>query len=212
MGVYLYSNEWSPWENTVAYYPLNSTTTINDQSWNNKNLTNSWVTFWTYKWVDCAYFDGSKYLYNNTSYWVSGSITTTAWVYFVSRGSSSTSNPRFYGNNSWNIWIWVNWNRTVGYSGAGDTSYQLTSDAWWLLLTLTYDGVSPKLYANWSLINSATVTVNYQDTNLWIGKYTVSWSHYWKGGVSEFIMEKWAWSSENILQHYNNTKSKYWIS
>ena len=51
----------SPWSSTIAYYPLNSSTTVNDMSGNGYTLTNDWASFWTYGWVDCAYF-GAKLL------------------------------------------------------------------------------------------------------------------------------------------------------
>jgi hypothetical protein len=39
----IYPAGWKPWANTLAYYPLETDT--KDYSWNNRNLTNSWITF-----------------------------------------------------------------------------------------------------------------------------------------------------------------------
>ena len=74
---------WKPWSNTIAYYPLTSTTTVNDMSGNNRNLTNHSVSFNTYDWVNCAYFNGSSQYLNQDSVnmWLfSGSLTVSSWI------------------------------------------------------------------------------------------------------------------------------------
>lgn len=213
MAIYVYTDEFirEPWENTVAYYPLTSTSTVNEQSWKSKTLTNSGVTFGTYQWVDCAYFDGSHYLYNNTSYGISWPFTVMAWLWYINKGNSYASDPRYYSCNNLNVWVYVNTNNTVGYSG-GNTSYSLPNNSWWVLLTVTYDGTICKLYANWNNENTTSVwAISYSDAGLFIGRHTTSSNDYWKGGISEFITEKWAWSVQKISDYYNRTKSNYGI-
>lgn len=62
---------WTPWANTVAYYPLNSTSQWNDMKGMGTayNLATSHTapTYWTYQWVDCAYFNWSSTEINNDS-------------------------------------------------------------------------------------------------------------------------------------------------
>ena len=69
-----YTSPFTPWANTVAYYPLTSSTTVNNQVSGGTNLTNSNVVFWVANGVDCATISGnsttsnhgpSSYLYNN---------------------------------------------------------------------------------------------------------------------------------------------------
>ena len=70
MWVYIWNDTWLPNKDTIAYYPLNATTTVNDMSGNSKTLTNNNVTFWTYNWVDCANFSGSQSLYRSESLFI----------------------------------------------------------------------------------------------------------------------------------------------
>lgn len=65
MNVYVWTNTmknayigdvWTPWSNTLAYYPL--ATGTKDYSWNGRDGTNNWVTFSDGVWV----FNGSSYI------------------------------------------------------------------------------------------------------------------------------------------------------
>ena len=48
---------WTPWANTIAYYPLNSTYTNTDQSWNNRNGTTTWSL--SYDSISCQFTSGN---------------------------------------------------------------------------------------------------------------------------------------------------------
>lgn len=89
---------WQPWANTIAYYPLNSTTTVNDLSWNWYNLTNvnNWILFQIYQWVDCSVFSNNNY-YNAlviTTWDIIPKTTFTysAWLYIL----DYDYNPRLF--------------------------------------------------------------------------------------------------------------------
>jgi len=209
--VYKKKKWWKPWANTLLYYPLTSETTVNEKSWKNKDLTNTWVTFWTYQWVDCAYFDGSHFLKNETSYGLSWNFTASIWVYYTARWDYEQ--PRFYGDNSWNIWIWITPpSNYIWYNPRwSETSQILVSDSGWKLLTVVYDWTNCKLYVNGANVDTTAKSwYTYTDSKLWIGGYVPS-PLYWKWGLSEFILENKARTADEISNYYNSTKSKYWL-
>ncbi len=215
MGVYIRVDEhWQPWANTVAYYPLTSSSTVNDLSGNSRNLTNTGVTFWVYQWVDCANMDWSKFLKNTSSYWLNnGSFTASIRCFYVYKDIFTWNQPRFYGDDSWNIWIYTDpSNDSIGYN----PKWWQTTTSWsttkWQLATVTYDGSVCKLYIDW--VNVDTTSKNnytYTDSKLWIGGYVPNPS-YWKWWLSELILENVARTAEEITDYYNYTKSNYWIS
>ena len=95
MGVYLYPNNtetelknayigeyperWQPWANTVAYYPLTSTTTVNDLSGNGYTLSthDTLPTFWIYQWVDCASFNSNSLKTSSVNPWAYWKLART---------------------------------------------------------------------------------------------------------------------------------------
>ena len=202
MVSYLVEDKWKPWANTIAYYPLTSNTTIYEQSWKNKDLTNTWATFWLYQWVDCAYLSGNVYMYNSTQYWLSWDVQFTAsiWAYFIDKWEWA-ANPRFYWNDNWNIWF-NPWGNT--------TNYELQQSVWSNLIVM-YDWTKSYLYINWTQIAEYTASTNFSNWPLWIWKYAVSWTNYWKWGLSEFILENKAWTAQEVADYYNQTKWNYWL-
>jgi hypothetical protein len=212
--VYKKKKGWKPWANTIAYYPLTSTSTVNECSWKNKPLTNTWVTFGTYKWVDCAYLDGSHFLKNETSYGLSWSFTALIWAYYVKISHVNYEQPRFYGDNNWNIWIWIEpYAIDIWYNPRwSETGQTLASDSGWKLLTVVYDWTNCKLYVNNANVDTtARSWYTYTDSKLWIGGY-VPTPLYWKWWLSEFILENKARTAEQVDWYYNQTKSLYGIS
>lgn len=203
---------WKPWANTIAYYPLTSTTTVNDMSGNNRNLTNGWVSFWVYQWVDCAYMSSDVFLYNNSNYWLSWNFTANIWSFFTVSWSEYRQ-PRFLWNNSWNIWIWYYESYKIWYNPKA-TETNTTPPSWWALLTVSYDGVNSKLYVNWNNVDTTAKSwYTYAWWPLWIGRY-VTWEaannrRWW---LSEFILENKARTDQEVADYYNQTKWDYWIS
>ena len=113
MNVYIYSDEsYNPWSNTLAYYPLTSTTTVNDMSWNNHHLTNAWkVNFWGYWGVDCAYFSSWQnswlsWLYRLNDQIAYDGMTISAWF---KRITPMLHNPRILWVPNDYVWLALNY-------------------------------------------------------------------------------------------------------
>ena len=204
---------WQPWANTLAYYPLTSTTTIYEQSWKNKDLTNTWVTFWTYQWVDCAYLPWDEFLYNTSQYWLSWPFTVSLWAYYVWFTSMYAQNPRFYGDSNWNIGIRVvGSSRVIWYNPKGWSTTTRVTENSWANYIVTYDGTNCKLYINSTNVDTTAKSwYTYTDRYLWIGKFYQSWTDYWKWWVSEFIMENKARTAQEVSDYYDRTKANYWL-
>lgn len=216
---------WQPWANTIAYYPLNNTTTVNDLSGNNRNLTNNWVVFWTYNGVNCAYFNwsGANLRANNVMSITTNIITLSMWVN-KDRNSNNEIFQEIMDNGindiqipSLNGWTWA-----VGFSAYfGSTSNQTAgySVTWvnngiWRHIVFVWDGSSLKLYQNCQELPITYVRQNI--AGLLSATYTtlILW---WRDGVfakwyiSEAIFENKARTEQERLDYYNQTKWNYWL-
>ena len=225
--IWEYVEPRTPWVNTVAYYPLTSSSTVNDQSWNNKNMTQSWtVTYGTNWWVDCAYFNGG-YLYLNESLvlW-SNPRTINCWFNRTSPLSDAWA-FRWMGNPS--SWAWItlysHGGAYVGHYGYGNRSIDLLYDDGiipvnnWTLISFTYDGTDAKVYQNWVYLWVPHYWTTYTTA---ISLSLTSWKTticampnlsgtWFKGYMSNFIFENVARTVEEIQNYYNQTKSNYWL-
>ena len=209
---------WKPNANTIAYYPLTSSTTTSDLSWNNRNLTNSWVTFGTYKWVDCAYSNKTSYLTKSSFATNLQNLTISAWVYYV------------WNNSSWdwnyNQFVWRWWGSTENFWAYTENFYtpwrlvcspwwfwrfQLTNNSQWynVVVTYNYSTTTATMYVNGVAGTSNTSTNPPSWTNIWIGGKESN--HWWNWWLSEFIVENKVWTLDEISNYYNQTKSKYWL-
>lgn len=201
----------TPWANTIAYYPLTASSTVNDESWNSNTLTNnSGVTFWTYQWVDCAYFDGSSYLTQTSLSYSWGSITMSAWGYSVARNVEWSDEwfVRFWPN----FWCYVWWSsRALVCSPWGIGTQTWVSESWWKLVTVTFDGTDMNLYINWTLDASNQPTI---PTGSWLAIWntSTSWSFVWQWGIGDVILESVAWSAQEVSDYYDASKTYYGIS
>lgn len=220
---------WTPWSNTIAYYPLTSSTTVNDISGNNRNLTNNGTQFWTYAGVNCAYFPSinSRKLYWSLPLSWTQNFTFNVWI---NRQWSSTS---WYTNaqiiNLWNPWtnyaqFWIaiwdnntqNPNKYVAWTRWNDKYSSSTNTTnTWNMITVTHQSWTVKMYVNSTIVINSTISFNIANTN-----FTV-WSFQWDIGennygtyywyMSELICESSIWNSDYITYYYNLTKSKYWL-
>ena len=217
--------KFNPWVNTLAYYPLSSTTTVNDMSWNNRNLTNTNVTFGTYQWVDCAYFSWNGCQLRNTSFpdVRSTDWTVACWSYFVWNGST------WNGNLDEILWRWGG-NTWVRFDCYGSTSsylkfllswcypeYNLKDVSSWVFTVSTYNATTydRKFYVNWQLQWTWSWQMNSNYVNYFTFSNTQdnssSTSKRWKWWASGLIVENKIWTEQEILNYYNQTKSNYWL-
>ena len=215
---------WKPWANTLAYYPLTSTTTVNDESGNSLNLTNSNTQFWTYNWVDCAYFNGTNAGLRQDTLTTSYIWTTFTWSAFICPYSTwdiAVSTMSNVGTKS-QIVLQVNKSRNKFAYNLGDWSnwididYSSTVSAnTWYHLVITHDSSNNVIgYLNWNQVVASTWWVWQTTTNFWIWCYVYSNNeiYYGKGYVSNVVLENKVWSAQEVSDYYDQTKSNYWIS
>lgn len=210
--------KWKPWSNTIAYYPLTATSTVNDMSWNNLTLTWGWTyQFWTYGWVDCCSISNGYFTANHSWSW---DITILArcnyqwepandtWViamtyssYPVSQIGYNKKNKRPNNDPSWWIYAYAQWGSSLDYT----TNYHQNANQWYLV-TWVRDGSSIKLYINWVLEKEKAISIwTLSYTQLGISRKTRSMVGY----VSNVIFEDKIWTVDEIAKYYNSTKWNY---
>lgn len=209
---------WHPWAYTVAYYPLDSTNTVNDLSWNNYTLTNSGVTFWTYQWVDCAVSSWSNQLYSTIAAIPSWAAprTLSVWVYISSSSSGLEYNTVWYWENSnhKSYQIYQAWQSLFSIRTYYDDANVSWDNNWyqhWINIIATYDGNVNTLYINGNSEVTSTVTLNTTASDLYIGAspFVAYWTIWY---ISEVILENKAWTVGEVEAYFDATKWNYWIS
>lgn len=215
-NAYIGEYGWQPWANTVAYRPLNSTTTVNDQSWNNRNLTNyNNVAFGTYAGVNCAYFNGSSQYLNQDSVnmWLFN-WNMTVNFYMKSNG---VNNQVVLCNWFWKpyTWFYILYNNWLQVHSGSWTPPINTLQSWWNMVTCTNDSSTLKVYINWVLTETRGLAVSTSTSTklyLWAIWNDVDWLRaYFNGYISEVILEKTIRTSDYIINYYNLTKANYWL-
>ena len=243
MGVYLYPNNtetelknayigeyperWQPWANTVAYYPLTSTTTVNDLSGNGYTLSthDTLPTFWIYQWVDCASFNSNSLKTSSVNPWAYWNyFTVSLWIY-------STSNwdrvpiCNYYAQIEW--WpIWYNWGIRSHSSwssifklmwGSNPTFNLNSGTTWWNHLLFIWDNWNLITYKNGVQQGTGTIGSVNNNGTLTIWAWWDDWeAHEWHGcfwyfkwWISEVIIEDKVRTAREIADYYNLTKSNY---
>ena len=223
----------TPWTNyktnseTVVFYPLDSTNTLNDLGGWNYTLTNSWsVAFGTNQWVDCAWFTSwgtsswSRWLYRTTDYIIDTSasdLTFNIWLY---KGSETMRyNPRIitWYNADISIFTYASLNRI---SIADSTTYGVQPDSnARFLFTCVYDhnNYTWTYYKNAVYQNVQTAPKFTVPHMPWIVLWTRDnlWTWYWdkwSGWMSYLIIEKWKWSASDVSYYFDKMKATYWLS
>lgn len=204
---------WKPWSNTTAWYKLE--TDANDYSWNNRNASWANVTYWTSWNLKYAIFNGSSsYLLANNG--------LSSWDYTVSvriNISSLWTEAILVTNWSWNnmqpIYLTPNgavyqWYRIGSSSSYSTPNWTVGINTWYNIVTVR-EWSTAKIYINWQLIWSWSVTTNtYTDQrSIWAQKYYNQHWFNWK--MSNLIIEKWWWSADDVSAYYNWTKANYWL-
>lgn len=214
---------WTPWVNTLAYYPLDSTNTVNDLSWNNKTLTNYNVVFNNNSWVDCAYFNGSNASLRNTSLKtneMTTNFTISLWINQTTiwdRGISSNITWNYYGYILWTDGSWhpkieimdSNWNTT-------NSNYTTSANTWYHIVCTHDSSNSVKIYINWALKNTWSKsfwTANASKFTIWAYYFWADANPWWYFNwyISNFIVENKARTSQDISDYFDQTKWNYWL-
>lgn len=223
MWIYYFEDyEWQPWDDTIAYYPLDSINTVNDMkgSWTAYDLTNSWVAFWTYGWVDCAYFNGSSYMYRSNSLFTwSAEFTINLWYQRTSTTTSAQNIIAIWTANSTNsfiLWLYDNTNIMYLWWRTNDRNTWYTPPLNTRInICITHKNWTIKVYINWNSTPVYTWTVSYwitaTATNIWSWVQWASWLKMY-GYMSKLIFESNERTEQQRTDYYNSTKSLYWIS
>lgn len=216
------SQWWQPWVNTICYYPLDSTNTVNDLSWHSYTLTNSWgVTFWTNQWVDCAWFTSwgssswSRWLYRTSDTIItpqSTDLTFHVWLYKWSE--TMYYNPRIIGRYGYPIFTYASRSKI---STADSTAYGITPVEWaWFLFSCVYK-YSDKTWAyylNGVYQNTQSNSTQASYSNSWIvlgtrDNLSTGYGDKWSWWMSNLIIENKAWTAQEVADYYDQTKSNY---
>lgn len=201
---------YTPWSNTVVYYPLTSTSTVNDSSWNWHTLNNYNVTFWELQWVDCwkwSATSSAQYLAVNTisatnytiNYWI---IVPDVWTSYQTH---------YYMWGYWYVWCRQKNDNLYFYA----SSWSATTISWvttdkWHNIVVTKNWSSWVIYIDW--VQKATMTAN-----VWINTsgtwFNIWWWQRWHiylwWWMSNFIIENKARTQEEVTSYFNSTKWNY---
>lgn len=226
MSIYIQKDipGYEPNEHTLAYYPLTTTTTVNDMKGSGTayNLTNNWdVTFWTYDWVGCAKFwwtqNTSCLYYNSSLFTWSAEFTVSVWHKQIIWYS-------WYHNNILSVWThngtngfieWINNTTLYVWWWTNDRNTWYTMTVWdWRNIVYTHKNGTIKVYVNWALKYTGTVSFNIQNwrTILWWwisnqSSYVSSDNFQWY--LSDAIFENVEWSAQDVQDYYDLTVDRY---
>ena len=225
--VYEAPREWKPWSNTIWYRPLNWD--FNDYSGNNRNLTNSWVTFVSWLPWQVASFASwnNAYYQDNSLFDYTSPFTYNVWVNadYIPNWYYNSVHPYYsiviWWQNWWNnkehqsdLWLTL-WSKVIWFYG-GWTDYMnwWSINTWiWYNLCFTFDWTNKALYVNW--VNVANETVSLYNPNYTNARITLSKSGTWyqtspyQWKMSNVIIENKIWNAQEISKYYNWTKWNY---
>jgi hypothetical protein len=214
MGVYLYPNNtetelknayiweyqerWQPWANTVAYFPFSSDAI--DVTGNN-TLTNSWTQNWLWwefsSWSNITTPSG---IINYVNFWIqiNNYWSTNNWICLYNKRWIGYYAYQGYAHLNKKIFIWYDSNfsqEAVDFAPTTWTRHNISYGYDWTKTIYSIDGVSWTLY-NW-------VGYDFGDSFIVAQKWWVV--------ISKLILEDICWTSEQIANYYNQTKSNYWL-
>lgn len=218
-----YQGWWKPWANTVAYYPLTSFFNVNDIM-GNYNLTNRWnVSFGTYQWQDCAYFNWTtnSQLYN-TSLSFQAYPEQTVLVRMYTTSTSHVYQILYHiwtAGPNWKLGSWYNYyfnsapTLAISSWSEGYESTKVWDLNWsWHLVANVTNWTSSIQYLDGVLYQSFTNSLSATQTWLYVWGAEGSTAERLTGYESELIIENKARTAQEITDYYNQTKSLYWIS
>lgn len=196
---------WKPWTNTLAYYPF-----ISDL----KDYSGNWYDFTTYSWT-------TTFVNNMVqATWLlrRGSLMSQLWnnftisMYFLHAGASSSLQdsddmqyPTFmFGGSSSSILLNLRYN-----NNRYTTSYTLAPDNKIHHIVATKEGTTIKLYVDWELKNSSNFSYTIVTSKAYFHLWNIN--NQLTKRFGNLILEKTVWTSKEVADYYNQTKSKYWL-
>lgn len=227
---------WKPWVNTLIYLPLNwdadNQWTYSSWDW---TLPGSTYYSWEYiNWVSGTQYRKSTapsgdnwgvvihWNYNSSALW-SWDRTVSIWLKFVTwYDDNQPVNPVIlwpsgWWNGKW-FWLWCKyWSSThLWILRYVDDPYteNFTYQTGWHNYVMTYSNTNKaKMYVDWQQVildHNASSSFNTTSTDYYIG--TLRTVTNYELGYSNFIIESTEWTASDVLDYYNATKWRYWIS
>ena len=221
-------SRWIPNENTIAYYPLTSTTT-NTDTVNSRNLTTFWwVTYETLSsWLSVARLSGS-------SSWNSNKLITWSYTWYNIWTISLWAKPE---SNWWSLtnkyilvrtwsgstnfldiftaWAWVycvRWKKTSSSDRSYNSTVSPIVDGNWHHFLVSSSTSSIQLYIDWSFVWEDTSTATSLSTSASLYIWSNDDSYYgYKWLMSNVIIEDKARTATEISDYYDQTKWDYWL-
>lgn len=215
---------WQPWENTLLYMPLNWD--VFDYSWNNNDGTITWTIEQRAIWIwDRKY----AYFNNDSAIWL---VSIPVWTWnaeshtfccWAKVSPNWICCPFFMGTDSNGQRYSLNFNYwTSSFQHIMDVYWApdvpLSPSMWskqyvdqWVHVVYTYDKSTSThtLYLNAIQSGSSNLRgLNIWNNNKYIWRAQAE-NWYW---LSEIIFEQWIWTQQQIDDHFNLTKSAYWIN
>lgn len=213
--------KWTPWANTVAYYPL--TSNANDYSWNGYNATNYSATF---SETDGGYFWTYTSRLQLPSMTIWNIFTISSWVKLASVPTGDQEFDIYY---DWsaayrNILYRLGTNKIDCWTGNNGSSHDASITASLSQWTTRHNYILVKnwtsinIYKDWSTTPILSKTSSYNPSIPWWWNTVCVWhSTWWSASYSvswyikDYIIEKGIWSTTQISDYYNSTKSNYWL-
>lgn len=197
---------WTPWANTIAYYPFNSD--LLDYSGNNNNWT-----YWAWTFANNMVTTTSS-LWRNALITSSQDFTLSAYADFSkTTATAGYAYIAIFGNSDWpTAWFWINRtsNEFAGFKTFSWHTFTQVLSSSIHHLVLTRSGSIWKAYADWVLIGTQTDSWSLQSsTSQTIGSPS---GYNYSITCGEVIMESVARTDQEVADYYNSTKSNYGIS
>ena len=208
-NIYIGEYGWKPWENTIAYFPFET-----DQldATGNYTLTANWtqqtigykfnvqcgVTWWEIPWIN---FIGMWYnTHNEKLYWNYDICACAKHWYIAYNPWHSQSNVQ---------------NKIVVFS---TSSFTLAASASWMSFdnrhyqAWSYDWSKILLCQDWVV----TTFYNGSGYDFWNAFTLNNYWNWWDSSLqwttfSNVIIENTGWTSQKMIDYYNQTKSNYWL-
>lgn len=182
-----------------------------DLSYKGNNGTISGATYSSVGTASTFYFDGNDYVSIGQPIPTGSSYSITAWVY----ATNVSAARNIVSSNLSPFWI----NSGTLYAGVGGSYTEVSSPSFptntWKHVAVTFNDNSNtmKLYVNGVEVDQNTnVTASYTAQNTFIGShFGVSPVSFFIGHISQVNIYTNAQTGSQILDNFNNTKSKYGI-
>lgn len=216
MNVYILTDQWAPWKNTVAYYKLESN--ANDFSGNNRNWTQNSMSYTTDGAIQVANFNWgyitlpTVWTLNNVTVnlWFKSTQTTSSEYPMVFLAPTSDNKNLSFALTSGLVYVY-RWNGSSVYS---INSWNSLADWQWHNITTTINSTTQTLYVDGTLKSSGSCSYAIERAGR-----SALWKNIWNSGnptyrgyMSKVIIESTVRTPEQIQWYYNQTKSLYWIS